>query len=152
MTGTNSRIPRTHPPVGYQIEAAGVALCDDDHSTTAQRPVMPTTNVALLDPPAQAIRMPRHFSNALVAHMEAALRSGELTLPELRFALQSAKLRNEDDIRQVCEQTIRLKQAIIALGHDAQTLMKRVHPHTVAFLLRSWSIDQNDGAIAAVVP
>ncbi len=109
MTGTNSRIPRTHPPVGYQIEAAGVALCDDDHSSSARRPVVPTTSVALRDQPVQvpATRMPRHFSSALVAHMEAALRGGELTLPELRFALQSAKLKNEDDIRQVCEQTIR---------------------------------------------
>ena len=87
--------------------------------------------------------MPMRFSNDLIASMEDALRSGVLTLPELRFALQSATLRNEDDIRLVCAQTIRLKQAIIALGQDAQTLMKRVHPHTVALLLRSWTIDQN---------
>lgn len=148
MTGTVSRIPRGNNPVGNQLEAVGMTLCVEEPAaaavSSARRPAVPTTAI-LRDPPALAptVRTPRRFSKDLVACMEDALRSGVLTLPELRFALQSATLRNEDDIRLVCEQTLRLKQAIIALGQDAETLMKRVHPHTVALLLRSWTIDQN---------
>ncbi len=141
MSGTNSRIPRGTPLPGTHFEVGGTLLCEDEPVaalSTVRRP-------AIRDQagPLTAERMPRRFSSSLITSMEDALRSGELTLPELRFALQSATLRSEDDIRLVCLQTIRLKQAIIALGQDAQTLMQRVHPHTVAMLLRSWTIDQN---------
>jgi hypothetical protein len=85
----------------------------------------------------------RKFSAELVASMQGSLLRWDLTLDELRFALGSATLRSEDDIRQVLAETIRLKQAIIALGADAQRLMKHVHPRTVAFLLRSWTTEHS---------
>ncbi|HEX3132052.1 MAG TPA: hypothetical protein VHX44_00550, partial [Planctomycetota bacterium] len=94
-------------------------------------------------PAHQTAEQGRKFSAELVASMQGSLLRGDLTLDELRFALGSATLRSEDDIRQVLAETIRLKQAIIALGADAQRLMKHVHPRTVAFLLRSWTTEHS---------
>jgi hypothetical protein len=150
MTGTLSRIPRGRNLVASHLESLGLALSDDDQpdTTSISRPAVTTesatgTVVTRQVPALKTAELGRTFSVELVASMQGALLRGDLTLDELRFALGSATLRSEDDIRQVLVEIIGLKQAIISLGADAQRLMKHVHPRAVAFLLRSWTAERS---------
>jgi hypothetical protein len=149
MTGTLSRIPRGRNLVASHLESLGLALGDDDQALTttitktaaAIQPVTGTQGTHKESAP-QTVEPSRKFSVELVTSMQGALLRGDLTLDELRFTLGNATLRNEDDIRDVLAETIRLKRAILTLGVDAQRLMKHVHPRTVAFLLRSWTAER----------
>ena len=148
MTGTLSRIPRGRNLVASHLESLGLALGEDDQplTTTITKAAVtadPVTGMQGTRPVSapQRVEPTQKFSAELVATMQGALLRGDLTLDELRFTLGHATLRNEDDIRGVLAETIRLKRAIIALGTDAQRLMKHVHPRTVAFLLRSWTAE-----------
>ncbi len=137
MTGTLSRIPRGRNVVTSHLESLGIApdvtgaettrkTRSIDGGTTTR--VMPLSNCA------------GRFSPALVATLRQALQRGDLTVGELRAALLSARLDNEDDIRRVLDHTIRLKRTIIALGASALLLMKHVNPDTVLSLLRAWAV------------
>jgi len=150
MIGTLSRIPRGRNLVASHLESLGLALAEEDDSAAPSSPgnnaiSASTTGTASLRQASAAKSMEpgRRFSVALVTSMQDALRRGDVTLTELSVALGNASLRSEDDIRLVLDQTIRLKQAIIALGPDAQRLMTHVHPGTVAFLLRCWTAEHS---------
>ena len=130
MTGTLSRIPRGRNLVASQLESLGLADQEPGGITTG------TVKVPQVLPRSAASR----FSPELVQVLREALQRGDLTLPELRAALSTARLTSEDDIRRVLDHTIRLKRTIIALGASALLLMKRVHPDTVLILLKGWMV------------
>ncbi len=131
MTGTLSRIPRGRNLVASHLESLGLGDQEPGGGTTATSRV---PQVIAMSSAAQ------RFSPELVRVLREALQRGDLTLPELRAALSSTRLRNEDDIRRVLDHTIRLKRTIIALGASALLLMKRVHPDTVLILLKGWMV------------
>jgi hypothetical protein len=131
MTGTLSRIPRGRNLVASQLESLGLGDEEPGGGTTG------TSRVPQVLPMSSAAQ---RFSPELVTVLREALQRGDLTLPELRAALSSARLRSEDDIRRVLDHTTRLKRTIIALGASALLLMKRVHPDTVLILLKGWMV------------
>jgi hypothetical protein len=150
MTGTLSRIPRGRNVVASHLESLGIAAdVPGSDTTTATRNVQrhPTPLPGTELSPAA-----RRFSPDLVQALRETLRRGDLTLTELRSALMSARLGNEEDIHRVLEHTIRLKRTIIALGANALLLMKHVHSDAVLALLRGWVTPAEQGAPAAPVP
>jgi len=143
MTGTLSRIPRGRNLVASQLESLGVAVCEEDtvslESSGIRSAVAAATTTQLSS--SSVRRVAHQFSPDLIQELRSALQRGDVTLHDLHYALSGATLTNEDDIRRVLDFTIRLKQAIIALGMDAHQLLKRVHPDTVSYLLRRWVAD-----------
>jgi hypothetical protein len=136
MTGTLSRIPRGRNVVNSHLESLGIAPDVTDAETTKEtRSVSRGTTTRVMPLSNRA----RTFSPELIDALRKAVQRGDLTVGELRAALLSASLENEDDIHRVLDHTIRLKRTIIALGTSALLLMKHVHPDTVMCLLRAWS-------------
>lgn len=145
MTGTLSRIPRGRNVVASHLESLGIAADVEQAGTTIATRSVPR-------PPAAQVELSpaaRRFSPDLVQALRDAVHRGDLTLDELRSALSSARLGNEDDIRRVLDHTIRLKRTIIALGTSALLLMKHVHSDAVLALLRGWAAPAAHGAPAA---
>lgn len=140
MTGTLSRIPRGRNLVASQLESLGVAVCDEETGSLESSDVRTSVTVAMTtrSMSSSVRKAARQFSPDLLHELRSALQRGDVTLHDLHYALSGATLTNEDDIRRVLDFTIRLKHAIIALGMDAHQLLKRVHPETVAYLLRRW--------------
>lgn len=146
MTGTLSRIPRGRNVVASHLESLGIAAdVAGEQTTTATRSV-PRIPTPL--PGTEFSHAARRFSPELIQALRDALHRGDLTLTELRSALASARLDNEDDIRRVLDHTIRLKRTIIALGASALLLMKHVHSDAVLALLRGWVTSVEPGAVA----
>ena len=121
MTGTLSRIPRGRNVVSSHLESLGIATDVAGGETTSATRTIPRVPQPL--PGTEFSNAARTFSPELVHALREALRRGDLTLTELRSALRSARLDNEDDIRRVLDHTIRLKRTIIALGSSALLLM-----------------------------
>lgn len=143
MTGTLSRIPRGRNLVASQLESLGVAVCDEETGSldsSGTRSVV-TAVITPQSTSSSVRKAARQFSPDLLHELRWALQRGDVTLHDLHYALSGATLTNEDDIRRVLDFTIRLKHAIIAMGMDAHQLLKRVHPDTVAYLLRRWVAD-----------
>lgn len=140
MAGTLSRIPRGNNLVTSQLEALGVAVADQETTSlesSGTRSVV-TAAITTRNTSSSVRRATRQFSPELLLELRSALQRGDVTLHDLHSALSGATLTNEDDIRRVLDVTIRLKHAINAMGMDAHQLLKRVHPDTVAYLLRRW--------------
>lgn len=147
MTGTLSRIPRGRNVVASHLESLGIAGDVAEAETTVatrsvQRHLTPL-------PGTELSHAARRFSPELVQALRDTLQRGDLTLTELRSALQSARLDNEADIQRVLEHTIRLKRTIIALGASALLLMKHVHSDAVLALLRGWVTPVAQDAVPA---
>ena len=136
MTGTLSRIPRGRNVVTSHLESLGIAPDVTGAETTQETRSVPRGTTTQVMPLSNRART---FSPELVDSLRKAVQRGDLTVGELRAALLSASLDNEDDIRRVLDHTIRLKRTIIALGTSALLLMKHVHPDTVMRLLRAWA-------------
>ncbi len=133
MTGTLSRIPRGRNVVASHLESLGIATDVADADATSATRRVPTSPPL---PGTEWSQAARRFSPALVQALRDALQRGDLTLDELRSALSSVRLENEDDIRRVLDHTVRLKRTIIALGTRVLLLMKHVDPDAVLTLLR----------------
>jgi hypothetical protein len=136
MTGTLSRIPRGRNVVASHLESLGIAADVDQAETTSATRSVPRAPSPVPDLSHAA----RRFSPELVQALRDAVHRGDLTVSELRSALSSTPLGNEDDIRRVLDHTIRLKRTIIALGTSALLLMKHVQSDTVLALLRGWAV------------
>src|SRR6187551_2704761 len=103
MTGTLSRIPRGNNLVTSQLEALGVAVCDEETASLESSGVRSTVTAATTtQSTSSSVRRAAHqFSPELLQELRSALQRGDVTLHDLHSALSGATLTNEDDIRRV---------------------------------------------------